>query len=89
MSRHHASWRDWRGNPNRRAALERDGWRCRKCGKAGQLEVHHVESLEDGGTHDLDNLRTLCRGCHIRLHHRPALPFRAAWRELLEERIRA
>jgi len=88
MSRHHASWRDWRGNPNRRAALDRDGWRCRKCGKAGQLEVHHEKALADGGSHDLGNLTTLCRGCHIALH-RPVRPFRDAWRDLIGELMRA
>ena len=54
----------WRGA--RRAALERDGWRCVKCGKAGRLEVDHIQPLHKGGApFDLGNLRTLCRGCHI------------------------
>lgn len=27
-------------------------------------EVDHVRSLDSGGTHDLDNLRSLCKSCH-------------------------
>ena len=84
MSRHHESWRDWRGNPNRFAALDRDGHRCRKCGRAGRLEVHHQVPCSDGGTHDLDNLVTLCRGCHIALHRPPLAPHRIAWSDLIE-----
>ena len=53
----------------RKAALDRDGWRCQTCGKAGRLEVHHLRALERGGKpFDLDNLRTLCRDHHIRIH---------------------
>ena len=26
----------------RREILERDGWRCQKCGHSGNLDVHHV-----------------------------------------------
>ena len=29
--------------------MERDGWRCRRCGKAGRLEVDHVVPLARGG----------------------------------------
>ena len=50
----------------RRAALDRDGWRCRLCGKAGRLEVDHIQPLFKGGEmYALDNCQTLCRGCHI------------------------
>ncbi|MDE0520928.1 MAG: HNH endonuclease [Boseongicola sp.] len=70
----------------RLACLQRDGYRCRRCGKASALEAHHVTPLEKGGAaYDLANLEALCRGCHIE-EHRPALsPERAAWRKLLEE----
>ena len=85
MSRNHrpAVWRR-RWSRVRRRALDRDGWRCRKCGKAGILEVHHVKPLDDGGDDSLDNLVTLCRGCHID-HHRRTDPDGAAWRAALDE----
>ena len=49
----------------------RDGWRCVRCGKAGRLECDHIKPVSDGGSwFDMDNLRTLCRGCHIDLSRR-------------------
>ena len=45
--------------------LDRDGWRCVLCRKYGN-EADHVTPLANGGkVYDLDNLQTLCRGCHI------------------------
>jgi 5-methylcytosine-specific restriction endonuclease McrA len=32
------------------------------------LQVHHRQPRAEGGTHDLENLLTLCRSCHARLH---------------------
>ena len=49
----------------RREVLDRDGWRCQKCGKAGRLEVDHKTPLYRGGSNDLDNLQALCRRCHL------------------------
>ena len=49
----------------RRQALERDDWQCVKCKRPGRLEVDHVIPIQDGGSNELDNLQTLCRGCHI------------------------
>ena len=66
------SWR--RGEkPSRRrwarvrlTALDRDGWACVKCGKAGRLEADHRVPLEDGGAvYDLANIQSLCRGSHF------------------------
>jgi len=30
--------------------------------------VHHKRKLTDGGTNDYDNLQSLCRACHSRIH---------------------
>ena len=51
----------------RRAAIERDGYRCRACGKAaGRFEVDHIVPIVDGGAaYDLENCQTLCRPCHF------------------------
>ena len=61
--RHRARWRRVR-----REVLDRDGWRCRSCGKAaGRFEVDHVKPVVDGGAaYALDNLQPLCRPCHFR-----------------------
>ena len=64
----------------RQLVLERDGYRCQKCGKAGRLEVHHVIELGAGGNNEQGNLTTFCRSCHI-AHHRPAAP--SEWDELI------
>lgn len=47
-------------------ALERDDWKCQRCGRRGRMEVHHKVALADGGEpYELSNLETLCRSCHI------------------------
>lgn len=47
--------------------FQRDGSRCRLCGRSSEettLEVDHIHPVVRGGTNDLDNLRTLCRECN-------------------------
>ena len=67
------SWRQG-AKPSRRhwskvrlQVLDRDSWRCQKCGKTGRLEVDHIKPLEDGGEmYDESNLQSLCRSpCHF------------------------
>ncbi|MFE9660322.1 HNH endonuclease [Streptomyces sp. NPDC005955] len=45
-------------------ALVRDSFTCVRCGAREDLEVDHVRPIAQGGTWDLDNAQTLCRGCH-------------------------
>ena len=88
MSRNHDKLDPRRWVRARRAAFNRDGWRCRACGKAGRLEAHHVGRLDRGADpYDVAGLRTLCRPCHIELHQAEAddTPGRAAWRALVAE----
>ena len=55
----------------RRAALERDRYRCRACGAMGRLEVHHRNPIVTGADwFRLDNLIVLCRPCHFADHGR-------------------
>lgn len=55
---------------NRLAALERDRRQCVRCGKSSYVHVHHKRhwNPDDPTTHALDNLETLCAGCHRRAH---------------------
>ena len=45
---------------------------CEECFSRGIIvpveEVHHKLPLAEGGTHDRDNLISLCKSCHARIH---------------------
>ena len=72
----------------RRAAKERDGWRCRLCGRAGRLEVDHVLPLHKGGPEfDPANMQTLCRACHVNKTNveNGVKPWPAEWSSLVYE----
>ena len=59
--------RDEEWNKNRSLALERDNYCCVSCGDHEDTVVHHIILKEIAG-HSLENLETLCRGCHSHLH---------------------
>ena len=48
--------------------LERDEWRCQKCGSLENLQVHHKIKRSQLGNDSLDNLITLCAYCHMGAH---------------------
>ena len=84
MSKNHTrlDWRRWQ--QTRKAAFERDGYRCTRCSRPGRLEAHHDPPLQDGANpYDLDGIRTLCRRCHIR-EHNPITPDEEAWVEMVK-----
>ena len=56
----------------RREVLERDGWRCQKCGSSQSLDVHHMKRRGALGDDAEANLITLCRKCH-QIQHMSAL----------------
>ena len=86
MSRNHARAAGREYARLRRRCLDRDDWRCTRCGSPANLEMHHVVPLAAGGDAlALDNVRMLCAGCHIETHR--ADPERAAWRRLLWESV--
>ena len=86
MSRNHrgltgAAWRRLR-----RAALDRDRWRCTKCESPVGLEMHHLVPLDKGGAPlALDNVRMQCRDCHVDSHRAIRDPERSKWLKLLQE----
>lgn len=60
----------------RAKALERDGYRCVRCGRGRNLEVNHIVPLAftrpgvknpygPSCAHHLDGLEVLCHGCHL------------------------
>lgn len=47
--------------------MERDGFRCRRCGVTpdhAELRVDHIVPVAKGGTADSSNLQTLCHDCN-------------------------
>lgn len=52
----------------RALALKRDGHRCRRCGSARRLQVHHRIPRSEGGLKVLANVETLCKSCHLTSH---------------------
>ena len=91
MSRHHQKLDKRRWRAARLQTLERDGWRCQRCGSYGN-EADHIVPLHKGGApYDMDNLQTLCggRGCHSAKtaaeNGRELTPAEAAWRDFVAE----
>ena len=70
----------------RRYVLNRDGYRCTACGKAGRLEIDHIRPMFKGGAAlDTGNLQTLCRSCHIaKTRTENTAPERREWREYVK-----
>ena len=54
-------------NKMRFSIYERDGRRCRICGRrTNDLEIDHIIPISKGGKSTYDNLQTLCHRCNIR-----------------------
>ena len=75
----------------RRQVIRRDGFRCVLCGRVGKFHVDHVKPLFSGGSEtDPDNLRTLCRTCHVEKNRReheernPKDPQVEAWENFIK-----
>lgn len=64
--RERETWRDYGPEwKHARARVLRAEPNCRNCGGKA-TEVDHIVPLKDGGTHDLANLRPMCKSCHSR-----------------------
>ena len=51
------------------ATLMRDGFRCTQCEKKKtRLDAHHILWKEHGGKDTIENLITLCKACHRKVH---------------------
>lgn len=59
----------------RDAVLQKDDFHCQCCNmhligaRAGLSAVHHILPVHVGGKDKMENLTTLCVGCHITLHN--------------------
>lgn len=73
----HAFWRR-----RRQEVYARDNWTCTECGikcrnsadakhdGKTKIQAHHIISRRNGGSDDLDNLRTVCMSCHHKIERR-------------------
>lgn len=52
------------GKNTREEVLERDGYKCVRCGSEEKPQVDHILPQSCGGPHIIENLRTLCRSCN-------------------------
>ena len=47
---------------------------CEECFKRGHMtlvdEVHHIVPVARGGTHNAENLMSLCKSCHTKIHEK-------------------
>lgn len=93
MSRAHHR-RRWRAL--RQVILARDGYRCTICGAAGRLEIDHRVPVSafpkdqrgerPGMADHPDNLRALCRSCHVEITRAQfGAPQDPDWQNLLRE----
>jgi 5-methylcytosine-specific restriction endonuclease McrA len=48
--------------------LKRDGYKCQRCGSSENLVVHHIQPRSDGGPDFENNLKTVCKSCHVKEH---------------------
>ena len=58
-----SAWRQVRNE-----ALKRDGYVCSMCGTGKNLRVHHISYERLGKEGELDDVVTLCEGCHAKVH---------------------
>lgn len=75
LSRYHADPTNWTTTRKRRRLFERDGWRCRICGKQVSDTVSrnhsmravagHILARATGGEWTDENMATLCYPCNV------------------------
>lgn len=51
-----------------RQGKERDNFTCQVCGGRDRPEGHHIIDYQYGGSDDPDNIITLCKECHKKVH---------------------
>jgi len=57
-------------NRLRHYIFHRDGYRCQICGRKSDLVCHHIKYLAHGGSSSPDNLITICKYCHNKIHNK-------------------
>lgn len=69
----------------RKLVAERDGFKCRMCGRPGPIEMHHiVYRSQERNNHEPENLICLCYPHHRLAHSKPNL-IRPVLQQLVEK----
>ena len=61
-------WGKGFGKHLKKLVKERDNYTCQICNKRNFLVIHHIDRISKNN--DISNLQSLCRSCHISLHHK-------------------
>ena len=92
MSRFHKQLNSARWKHVRINVICRDLSTCQICKRVtNDVEVDHIVPMHrnlDQDPYDMDNLQTLCKGCHAEktrkeMGHKPPVPGRGEWEEYL------
>ncbi len=75
LAKYHADPDNWSTRRKRARIFERDGWRCRSCGRAVTDQVRmgaknravagHIVAAAKGGGWTAENIATLCHPCNV------------------------
>lgn len=62
--------KEWKSK--RQSILERDSYKCTRCGSIDKLNIHHIKYIRGRNAWEYDNslLITLCYKCHSEIHNR-------------------
>lgn len=52
----------------KRLCKENANYTCQLCGSKENIHAHHIISINNGGSDELDNLICVCETCHLKLH---------------------
>lgn len=69
---------DW--DSRRKRVYRRDNFTCQNCGSQGgpkgdaELHAHHIVPKAKGGSHNVSNLKTICKDCHNAIHGNSMAP---------------
>lgn len=75
----------WRAKRLKRLAI--DGNKCQGCGSKTKLHVHHRTYIRFGGEELMDDLVTVCEGCHALIHKMHSLGRRRITLDQATEKI--
>jgi 5-methylcytosine-specific restriction endonuclease McrA len=52
----------------RKTVIDKRGEVCQRCGGNDRILVHHILPRNDGGGDEEENLKVVCKHCHIKEH---------------------